>query len=54
LLKCGVAPVEGGIRIRRALPHGHAAAVLGTICAIGFDRRLGKPLDQRLAPLAIA
>src|SRR5271154_623561 len=54
LLKGGVAVAADGIRICRALPHGHAAAVLGTIRAIGLDRRLGKPSDKRLAPLAIA
>src|SRR5271169_4780892 len=54
LLKGGVAVAADGIRIRRALPHGHAAAVLGTIRAIGLDRLLGKPIDQRLVPLAIA
>jgi hypothetical protein len=54
LLKGGVAVAADGIRIRRALPHGHAAAVLGTIRAIGLDRLLGKPSDQRLVPLAIA
>src|SRR5215467_2592803 len=54
LLKGGVAVAADGIRIRRALPHGHAAAVLGTIRAIGLDRLLGKPADKRLAPLAIA
>jgi hypothetical protein len=54
LLKGGVAVAEEGIRIRRALPHGHAAAVLGTIRAIGLDRLLGKPADKRLAPLAVA
>jgi hypothetical protein len=54
LLKGGVAVVAEGIRIRRALPHGHAAAVLGTIRAIGLDRLLGKPIDKRLVPLAIA
>jgi hypothetical protein len=54
LLKGGVAVAAEGIRIRRALPHGHAAAVLGTIRAIGFDRLLGKPIDKRLVPLAIA
>jgi hypothetical protein len=54
LLKGGLAVAEDGIRIRRALPHGHAAAVLGTVRAIGLDRVLGKPSDKRLAPLAIA
>jgi len=54
LLKGGVAVAAEGIRIRRALPHGHAAAVLGTIRAIGLDRLLGRPTDKRLVPLAIA
>src|ERR1700681_1849827 len=54
LLRGGVAVAADGIRIRRALPHGHAAAVLGTIRAIGLDPLLGKPADQRLAPLTIA
>jgi transposase len=54
LLRGGVAVAADGIRIRRALPHGHAAAVLGTIRAIGLDRLLGRPQDKRLAPLAIA
>jgi hypothetical protein len=54
LLKGGVAVAADGIRIRRALPHGHAAAVFGTIRAIGLDRLLGRPSDKRLAPLAIA
>src|SRR5271163_4830062 len=46
LLKGGVAVAAEGIRIRRA--------VLGTIRAIGLDRLLGKPIDKRLVPLAIA
>ena len=50
LLKGGLAVAADGIRIRRALPHGHATAVLGTIRSIG----LGRPADKRLAPLAIA
>src|SRR6201982_2363225 len=54
LLKGGVAVAAEGIRIRRALPHGHAAAVLGAIRAIRLDRLLGKPMDKRLVPLAIA
>jgi transposase len=54
LLKGGIAVAEEGIGIRRALPHGHAAAVLGVIRAIGLDRLLGRPGDKRLAALAIA
>src|SRR5205814_6962036 len=50
----GVAVAADGIHIRRALPHGHAAAVLGTIRAIGLDRLLGKPSYNRFTPLAIA
>src|ERR1700747_3795179 len=52
LLRGGVAVAADGIRIRRALPHGHAAAVLGTIRAIGLDRLLGRPQDKPLAQLA--
>src|SRR5215469_4431204 len=40
LLKGGVAVAADRICIRRALPHGHAAAALGTIRAIGLDRLL--------------
>src|SRR5690348_1024474 len=54
LLKGGLAVAAEGVRIRRALPHGHAAAVLGTIRAIGLDQLLGRPTDKRLTPLAIA
>jgi len=54
LLKGGVAVAADGIGIRRALPHGHAAAVLGTVRAIGLDRLLGRPSDKRLAALATA
>jgi hypothetical protein len=36
------------------LPHGHAAAVLSTIRAIGLDRLLRKPADKCLAPVATA
>src|ERR1700730_8858401 len=53
-LRGGVPVAEEGIRIRRSLPHGHAAAVLGTIRAIGLDRLLGRPTDKRLARRAIA
>jgi Transposase DDE domain len=54
LLKGGIAVAEEGVRIRRALPHGHAAAVLSMIRATGLDRLLGRPSDKRLVPLAIA
>jgi hypothetical protein len=54
LLRGGVAVAEEGIRIRRSLPHGHAAAVPATIRAIGLDRLLGKPADKRLIPLVTA
>ena len=54
LLRGGVAVAGEGIRIRRSLPHGHAAAVLATIRAIGLDRLLGKPADKRLIPLVTA
>src|SRR5438477_12746005 len=54
LLKGGIAVAAEGVRVRRALPHGHAAAGLGMIRAIGLDRLLGRPSDKRLAPLALA
>src|SRR5215813_7361564 len=54
LLKGGVAVAAEAVRVRRAVPHGHAAAVLGTIRRTGLDRLLGQPRDKRLAPLAMA
>src|SRR5215475_15435212 len=54
LLKGRVPVAADGIRVRRRLLHRDAAAVLGTIRAIGLDRLLGKPADKRLAPLAMA
>ena len=39
--------------IRRALPHGHVAAVLGTLRQIGLDRILG-PDGNRCRDLVIA
>ena len=54
LLKGGVAIAADAVCVRRALPHGHAAAVLGTMRAIGLHRRLGQPRDKRLAQLALA
>ena len=48
LLKGGkVAPADQeGIIVRRALPHGHVAAVLGTLRNIGLDRMLGPPRNR--------
>jgi len=47
-------PVEGGgFRILRSLPHGHVAAVLGTLKKIGLDRLIAsKPCRE--AELAVA
>lgn len=48
LLKGGkVAPADqDSIVVRRALPHGHVAAVLGTLRNIGLDRILGPPRNR--------
>jgi hypothetical protein len=55
LLKGGkVAPAEHEtIIVRRSLPHGHVAAVLGTLRSIGLDRVLGPP-GHRCRDLVIA
>ena len=55
LLKGGkVAPADQeSIIVRRALPHGHVAAVLGTLRDIGLDRVLG-PARNRCCELVIA
>jgi hypothetical protein len=55
LLKGGkVAPADQeSIIARRALPHGHVAAVLGTLRNIGLDRMLGPP-HNRCRDLVIA
>src|ERR1700686_3598469 len=55
LLKGGTAtPADReSIIVRRALPHGHVAAVLGTLRAIGLDRVLG-PAGNRPRDLVIA
>jgi hypothetical protein len=55
LLKGGkVTPADQQtIIVRRALPHGHVAAVLGTLRAIGLDRVLG-PAGNRCRDLVIA
>ena len=47
LLKGGTAlpPGQDAIIIKRSLPHGHVAAVLGTLRRIGLDRLLG-PISE--------
>src|SRR5258708_10046781 len=49
LLKGGkVAPADQeSIIVRRALPHGHVAAVLGTLRNISLERMLGPPRNRR-------
>ena len=37
---------QEAVIVRRALPHGHVAAVLGTLRAIGLDRVLGPPRNR--------
>ena len=46
-------PGEEAITIKRSLPHGHVAAVLGTVRRIGLDRLLG-PAGNRCRDLVIA
>src|SRR5207344_1688879 len=41
------------LAIRRSLPHGHIAAVLGTLRTIGLDRLLG-PAGNRCRDLTLA
>lgn len=55
LLKGGsvVAPGADALTIRRSLPHGHIAAVLGTVRTIGLDRLLG-PAGNRCRDLTLA
>jgi hypothetical protein len=55
LLKGGkvVSAEGGGISILRTLPHGHVAAALGTLRAIGLDRLLG-PAGNRCRDLVVA
>jgi len=53
LLKGGHAVTGDGITIHRSLPHGHVAAVLGTVRRIGLDGLLGRP-TPRLRALVLA
>jgi Transposase DDE domain len=41
------AALEGAFEITRSLPHGHVAAVLGTLRGLGLDELLGPPGRQR-------
>ena len=58
LVGAGAFRPEGGgpVEIRRSLPHGHAAAILGTMKNLGFERILGRKdcRSRRLALAAIA
>ena len=55
LLKGGTVlpPGQDAITIIRSLPHGHVAAVLGTLRRIGLDRVLG-PVGNRCRDLVVA
>jgi len=55
LLKGGTVlpPGQEAISIKRSLPHGHVAAVLGTLRRIGLDRLLG-PAGNRCRDLVVA
>ena len=55
LLKDGnvLPPGAAALTIRRSLPHGHIAAVLGTLRTIGLDRLLG-PAGNRCRDLTLA
>jgi len=55
LLKGGTAlpPGQQALTIRRALPHGHVAAVLGMLRRLGLDRLLGPP-GHRCRDLVVA
>ena len=55
LLKGGtvVAAKQPVFTIKRSLPHGHIAAILGTLRKIGLDRMFG-PADNRYRDLVIA
>ena len=45
----------GGLKLRRTLPHSHAAAILGTLKSLGFKRILAhKDSCNRCPALAVA
>ena len=49
----GRAGRAGTVEIRRSLPHGHAAAILGTLKSLGFERILARE-DSRSRRIALA
>jgi hypothetical protein len=53
LLKGGHAVPGDGLTIHRSLPHGHVAAVLGTVRRVGLDKLLGRS-QPRLSDLVLA
>jgi len=53
LLKGGHAVPGEGLTIHRSLPHGHVAAVLGTVRRIGLDKLFGRS-EPRLCDLVLA
>ena len=55
LVKAGTCRAKDGgvLGVRRTLPHGHAAAILGTLKSLGFERILARK-DSRNRRLALA
>ena len=55
LVKAGTYRAKDGgvLGVRRTLPHGHAAAILGTLKSLGFERILARK-DSRNRRLALA
>ena len=55
LVKAGTYQAKDGgvLGVRRTLPHGHAAAILGTLKSLGFERILARK-DSRNRRLALA
>jgi hypothetical protein len=43
-------PVDEAFRITRALPHGHVAAVLGTLRRIGLEKMIDSAARQGYLP----
>jgi len=47
------ATLEGAFEISRSLPHGHVAAVLGTLCRLGLDETID-PVPSRTRDLVVS